>query len=188
MGVTSHDIREIISQTAKNFGLVWEKYRCTAYNMKNSVKLDSLDRRIVAELQRDGSLSNAELADRVGSTGPSCWRRVKALEDRGILKGAVRLADPEMLGQAVNVLCDVRMKSYSSESMQAFEQFVQDHPQIMECYSMSGEWDYLMRIVASDVSDYEHFLMRTLLKHPSVSGASSRFALSVTKYKTDLPT
>jgi Lrp/AsnC family transcriptional regulator len=113
---------------------------------------------------------------------------VRALEDRGIFKASVRLADPEMLGQAVNVLCDVRMKSYSSESMEAFEQFVRAHPQIMECYSMSGEWDYLMRVVASDVSDYEHFLMRTLLKHPSVSGASSRFALSVTKYKTELPT
>lgn len=155
--------------------------------MTKSVTLDALDRRIVAELQRDASLSNADLADRVGSTGPSCWRRVRALEELGVLRAAVRLADPEKLGQSVTVICQVRMGNYSGENIAAFEAFVHDHPQVMECYSMSGEWDYLMRVVASDVSDYEHFLMRTLLKHPSVAGAASQFALSVTKYQTALP-
>lgn len=155
--------------------------------MNKSVTLDPLDRRIVAELQKDASLSNADLAEKVGSTGPSCWRRIKALEDQGVLKPAIRLADPEKLGHAVNVLCSVRMKSHTSENIDAFHAFVHAHPQVMECYLMSGEWDYLMRIVASDVSDYEHFLMRTLLKHPSVAGASSHFALSVTKYTTALP-
>ena len=155
--------------------------------MKKSVNLDALDRRIVAELQRDASLSNADLAERVGSTAPSCWRRIRALEEMGVLKGAVRLADAEKLGHAVNILCSVRMKSHTSESVDAFHAFVEAHPQIMECYLMSGEWDYLMRVVASDVADYEHFLMRTLLKHESVAGASSQFALSTTKYETALP-
>lgn len=155
--------------------------------MNKSVNLDALDRRIVAELQRDASLSNADLAERVGSTAPSCWRRIRALEEMGVLKGAVRLADAEKLGHAVNILCSVRMKSHTSESVDAFHAFVEAHPQIMECYLMSGEWDYLMRVVASDVADYEHFLMRNLLKHPSVGGASSHFALSVTKFTTVLP-
>ncbi|HEX7853123.1 MAG TPA: Lrp/AsnC family transcriptional regulator [Sphingobium sp.] len=151
------------------------------------VDLDPLDRRIVAELQKDASLSNADLAERVGSTAPSCWRRIRQLEQAGVLRETVRLADPKLLGQGVNVLCDVRMKSHEAGNVEAFEAFVRAEPKIMECYSMSGEWDYLMRVVASDVSDYEHFLMRVLLKHPSVGAASSHFALSVTKYQTALP-
>ncbi len=155
--------------------------------MNKLVTLDPLDRRIVAELQRDASLSNADLAERVGSTAPSCWRRIRNLEEQGVLRGTVRLADAERLGQNVTVLCHVRMRDFDLDSIAAFERFVRDHDQVMECYSMSGEWDYLMRVVASDVADYEHFLMRTLLKHPSVAGASSQFALSVTKYQTALP-
>ena len=155
--------------------------------MTDLLTLDALDRRILTELQRDATLSNADLAERVGSTGPSCWRRVRALQEQGILRRAVWLADPRGLGQGVTVLCHVRMKEFSGEAIAAFEHFVRGHEQVMECYSMSGEWDYLLRVVASDVADYEHFLMRTLLKHPSVAGASSQFALSVTKYQTALP-
>jgi Lrp/AsnC family transcriptional regulator len=151
------------------------------------IALDPLDRRIVAELQKDASLSNADLAERVGSTAPSCWRRIRQLEEAGVLRDTVRLADPNLLGQGVNVLCYVRMRNYEAENIAPFEAFVRSEPKIMECYSMSGEWDYLMRVVASDVSDYEHFLMQVLLKHPSVGAASSHFALSVTKYQTALP-
>jgi DNA-binding Lrp family transcriptional regulator len=155
--------------------------------MSEAVSLDALDRRIIAELQRDASLSNAELAERVGSTAPSCWRRVKALEDRHVLKPPVRLVDPGLLGQRVTVFCSVRIHRYAGETIDPFEAFISSEPRIMECYSMSGEWDYLMRVVASDVEDYERFLMRTLLKHPSVAGASSHFALSTKKYTTVLP-
>ncbi|MCC4234334.1 Lrp/AsnC family transcriptional regulator [Sphingobium soli] len=155
--------------------------------MTNSSALDPLDCRILAELQRDATLSNAQLAERVGSTGPSCWRRVRAMQDQGLLRRAVWIADPHALGQGVIVLCHVRMREFSAEAIAAFEDFVRAHQQVMECYSMSGEWDYLLRVVASDVADYEHFLMRTLLKHPSVAGASSQFALSTTKYETALP-
>ena len=155
--------------------------------MTNFVKLDALDRRILGQLQQDASMSNGELAERVGSTGPSCWRRIRQMEDAGILKQTVRLADARKLGQTVNVLCEVRMRDYSAECVEAFDELVQREDRIMECYSMSGEWDYLMRVVASDVTDYETFLIKTLLKHPSVSSASSHFALSITKYKTALP-
>lgn len=155
--------------------------------MKNIHELDMVDRRIVAELQNDASLSNAELAERVGSSGPSCWRRIKALEAAGVFTQEVRLVDASKLGYGMNVLCNVRMRNHDSESIEAFEDFLRSHENIMECFSMSGEWDYLLRIVALDVADYEHFLMKTLLKHPSVAGASSHFALSVTKYKTAFP-
>lgn len=151
------------------------------------VNLDSLDVRILTLLQSDASLSNAELAARVSSTGPSCWRRIRQMEDAGILGDTVRLVNPDKLGATVNVLCEVRMRDYSSDCVAAFDTFVQGESRVMECYSVSGQWDYLMRVVASDVSDYEQFLMKYLLPHPSVSGASSHFALSVTKYKTAYP-
>jgi Lrp/AsnC family transcriptional regulator len=149
--------------------------------------LDAVDRRILEQLQADASLSNAELAERVNSSAASCWRRVKALEAAGVLGSAVRLLDPVALGRSVNVLCNVRMRSHAREARGAFEAFVRDRREILECFSMSGDWDYLLRIVAADVADYERFLMTVLLDHPSVGGASSHFALSLTKYTTALP-
>jgi DNA-binding Lrp family transcriptional regulator len=155
--------------------------------MKLSYKLDDIDRRILAELQTDAMASNGDIAERVGSSTASVWRRIKAMETQGLLKQAVRLIDPVVLGYGVNVLCNIRVRSHAREVRSAFESFVNDRPEILECFSMSGEWDYLLRIVATDVSDYEHFLMHALLDHPSVGGASSHFALSMTKYSTALP-
>ena len=152
------------------------------------MKLDTIDRRILDQLQSDASLSHAELAERVGSSSASCWRRVKALEATGMLGPAVRLLDPEQLGRSVNVFCNVRVRSHAREARSSFEDFVRERREIMECYSMSGDWDYLLRVVAADVAYYERFLMKVLLDHPSVGGASSHFALSQTKYTTALPT
>ena len=87
----------------------------------------------------------------------------------------------------MNVMCNIRMRSHAADVRLAFEDFVIDLPEIIECFSMSGEWDYLMRIVAVDVSDYNRFLMNTLLGHQSVSGASSHFVLDMTKYTTAMP-
>lgn len=150
-------------------------------------QIDAIDRRILSALQRDATLSNADLAQRVGASSASCWRRVKALETRGVLTGTVRLVDPAAVGRGVNVLCNVRMRSHAMEARQDFERFVDGRPEVVESFSMSGEWDYLLRIVVTDVGDYNHFLMQTLLGHPSVAGASSHFALSMTKYTTAIP-
>ena len=156
-------------------------------NTEQLYHLDAIDRRIVSELQRDASCTHAELASRVGSSPASVWRRIKTLEEAGILLETVRLVDAGRIGQSVNVICEVRLKNYSTECVEAFNRFVTDQKQILECFSVSGDWDYLMRVVVSDVANYEQFLMRKLLKHASVAGASSHFALSVTKYATALP-
>lgn len=155
--------------------------------MKPSTELEPLERRIVTLLQKDASLSHAELAEQVGSSPASCWRRIRALEVAGVLSSTVRLVNPERVGRGVNVICNIRVRSHSREVRGPFEEFIRARPEVMECYSMSGEWDYLLRIVAADVADYENFLMRTLLDHPSVGGASSHFALSTTKYTTAVP-
>jgi Lrp/AsnC family transcriptional regulator len=151
------------------------------------VEIDAIDRRILDHLQMDATLSNADLAERVGSSAASCWRRVRALEKSGIIGPAVRLLNAEAINRKVNVLCNIRVRSHTRDVRGAFEDFVRQRREIMECYSMSGDWDYLLRIVATDVEDYERFLMRVLLEHPSVSGASSHFALALTKYTTALP-
>ena len=138
-------------------------------------------------MQQDAAISHADLAAKVGTSSASCWRRIKALEERGILTKTVRLVDPAKVDRSVNVLCNVRMRSHARPSREAFEAFVDSCPEIVECFSMSGEWDYLLRIVVADVADYDRFLMRTLLAHASVAGAASHFALSMTKCTTALP-
>jgi Lrp/AsnC family transcriptional regulator len=155
--------------------------------MEQTYQIDQIDKRIIAELQKDASLSNAELAQRTASSPASVWRRVRALENAGILLGTVRMVDAGKIGCGVNVLCNVRARSHAVEARTEFEAFLQQRPEVLECFSMSGDWDYLLRVVARDVASYEAFLMRTLLNHPNVASASSHFALSVTKYATALP-
>ena len=155
--------------------------------MNQTVQLDAIDRRIIAALQSDATLSNAALAERVGASAASCWRRIRALETAGLLLGAVRLVDATRLGRAINIICQVRMNNHMPETVSAFVSFVRDQHEIMDCYSMSGDWDYLLRIAVANVADYERFLMRTLLRHASVGTASSHFALSQVKYQTALP-
>jgi Lrp/AsnC family transcriptional regulator len=155
--------------------------------MKEADQLDAVDRRIVRELQRDASLSHAALAERVGASAASVWRRVRALETGGVLGKSVRLASGEKLGRAVNVLCQVRMIRQSVEARADFEAFIGAREEIVECYAMSGEWDYLLRIAVRDVADYDRFVMRGVLAHPSVANAASNFALRQVKYTTEIP-
>jgi len=149
--------------------------------------MDGIDRKIIRELQRDASLSHAALAERVGASPASVWRRIRSLEQAGVLGATVRLASPEALGRAVNVLCQVRMTRQSVEARADFEQFIQSREEIVECYAMSGEWDYLLRIAVKDVADYDRFVMRGVLAHPSVANAASNFALRQVKYTTEIP-
>ena len=149
--------------------------------------LDDVDRRILRFLQQDASISHAALAEAVGSSPASCWRRIKAMEETGVLRAQVRLVDADLVGRGVNVMCQVRMKSHSPNDRQSFEAFLNTKPEVMEAHSMSGEWDYLLRIVAEDVAGYERFLMRDLLNHANVATAASHFALSQVKYTTALP-
>lgn len=155
--------------------------------MKLPYSLDAIDRRILTELQTDATISNVDLAERVGSSTASVWRRVKAMEAQGLLRRSVWLLDQSILGYGVNVLCNIRVRNHSRDVRGAFETFVMERPEILESFSISGDWDYLLRIVAKDVADYERFLMNVLVEHPSVGGASSHFALSQTKYTTALP-
>ena len=155
--------------------------------MNEDIHLDEVDRRLLRALQENADQSQAALAEKVGASAASVWRRVKALEEAGVLKGAVRLVDPAKVGRGVSVICQLRMRSHAVEERAKFEAFVRSREEIAECFAMSGEWDYLVRVVVRDVADYERFLMRELLKHPTIATAASHFALSQVKYTTALP-
>ena len=155
--------------------------------MKQALHLDEVDKQLLRALQDDAGLSHNALAERVGASPASCWRRVRALEAAGVLLGAVRLVDPDKVGRGVSVMLQVRMRSHAPDRRRSFEAFVQNRPEIVECHSMSGEWDYLMRIVAADVADYERFLMRELLNNENVATSASHFSLNQVKYTTALP-
>jgi Lrp/AsnC family transcriptional regulator len=155
--------------------------------MNDLIQIDESDRRLLRVLQSDAGLSQAALAEHAGLSTASCWRRIQALEAKGVLGKAVRLVNPQAVACGVNVLCNVRMKSHASRDRQQFEAFIEGRAEVMECYSLSGEWDYLLRVVVSGVAAYERFLMRDLLAHPTVATASSHFALSQVKYTTALP-
>lgn len=153
----------------------------------SSIQLDAIDKKILKVLQRRGDISHAALAEEVGASSASCWRRIKALEEAGVLGPTVRLLDPDRIGRGLNVFCQVRMKSHDPGARRDFERFVQTHEEVLECYSMSGEWDYLIRVVVKDVRDYEQLLMQAILTHEGVANSSSHFALKSVKYTTELP-
>jgi DNA-binding Lrp family transcriptional regulator len=155
--------------------------------MSEEFHLDEVDRRIVRALQRDASQSHATLAESVGASAASVWRRVRNLERAGVLGASVRLADAAKLARSVNVLCQVRMHRQTMDARAEFEAFIGAREEIVECYAMSGEWDYLLRIAVRDVADYDRFIRQGVLAHPSVANAASNFALRQVKYTTEIP-
>ena len=149
--------------------------------------LDRIDRRILVELQYRADMSMQELGDRVGLSHTPCWRRVKRLEEGGIIRRRVALLDPAHLDLAVNVFVNVNLKRHQENALSRFEEAVQDVPEIVECYTVSGETDFLLRVIVADVSAYERLLKRTLVHLPEVGNLTSTFALRQVKYTTALP-
>ena len=151
------------------------------------ISLDKLDRRILAELQEAADLSMQALGDRVGLSHTPCWRRVKRLERLGVVRRRVTLLDAEQLDLAVNVFVNVSLKRHQENALNRFEEAVQGVPEIVECYSVSGETDFLLRVVVRDVGAYEQLLKATLVHLPEVGNLTSTFALRQVKYTTALP-
>lgn len=155
--------------------------------MVNPAKaLDGIDRRIIETLQRDGRLSNADLAEKVGLSASPCWRRVKALEEAGIIKGYVAQVDAKAVGLPVNVFMSVSLTTQVQSALQRFEKAVQQRPEVMECYLMTGDSDYLLRVVVPDLEAYERFVM-DFTRIAGIGSIRSSFALRPVKQGTALP-
>lgn len=150
--------------------------------------LDRTDLRILKELQANGKLTNVELAARIGLSPSPCLTRVRQLERDGVLRGYVALADPEALGLAMMVFVQVTLERQVEEALRNFEAKMNAIPEVMECYLMTGDSDYLVRLVVPDLAGLERFILRELTTIPGVANIKSSFALKQVKYKTALPT
>ena len=149
--------------------------------------LDEFDKKILDRLQNDSTVAVAELAEQVGLSQSTCWRRINLLEQAGVIRGRVALLDPKALGIEVTVFANIKLSAHGRRSLNEFEEAIAQHPEVVECYTMSGEMDFLLRIVTRDIEAYERFLRETLLQMPSVQEVHSHIALSQVTHTTALP-
>ena len=150
------------------------------------VDLDRLDARILAKLQSEAGITMAELADAVGLSSNACWRRVKNLEEAGVIKSRVALLDAGKLGLGTTVFVNIRTSQHNEEWLTSFAKGVASIPEIVECYRMSGDVDYLLKITVADIAHYDR-VYRKLIKVVSLLDVSSSFAMEQLKYTTALP-
>jgi len=152
------------------------------------VTLDRIDRQILEHLQKDGGLSNQELAAKVGLSPSPCSRRVKALEDAGIILRRVTLLDRKRLGLALTVVLQIGMDRHTPERFQAFEDAIATYPEVQECYLITGQQaDYLLKVVVPDMDHYQAFLLEKITRIPGVSGVHSSFVMRRVVDNTELP-
>jgi len=148
--------------------------------------LDAIDRQLLAILQSDVSLSIEELAERVGLTKTPCWRRIQKLEKSGIIRRKVALLDAEVLGLPVSVFAQVKTNQHSAEWAESFSNAMAELPEVVDCYRMAGDYDYILRVVVSDVASYDRFYKK-LIAHSGISDVASNFAMEQIKSTTQLP-
>lgn len=151
------------------------------------MKLDELDQKILKCLQENARISNAELAEEVGLSASPCWRRVRALEEAGVVRKYAAIVEPKVIGLPVNVFVSVTLEKQVEDWLERFEVALRDRPEVMECYLMTGEFDYLLRVVVPDLEAYEKFVLEHLTRIPGIAGIKSSFALKQVQYKTALP-
>lgn len=149
--------------------------------------LDAIDRQILEVLQDDARISNVDLADRVGLSPSPCLRRVRELEESGVVRRYVALLDPAAVGLGVSVFVQVSLERQVEQGLDTFETRILARPEVVECYLMTGDADYLLRVVVPDLPAFERFLLDHLTRIPGVSNVKSSFALKQVKYRTSLP-
>jgi len=152
-----------------------------------AIGLDATDWKILARLQDDARVSNVELAGAVNLSPSPCLARVRRLEESGLIKRYVTLLDALALGMTVSVFIQVRLERQVESALEAFEKEITARPEVMECYLMTGDSDYLLRVLVADVQALERFIVDVLSRIPGVGNIKSSFALKQVKYKTALP-
>ena len=151
------------------------------------MKLDRTDQALIAELQRDGRLTNRELAERVHLSESACLRRVRALEEAGVIDRYAALVNQSKVGLPGNVFVSITLNRQEQADLRAFEEAVRRVPEVMECYLMTGQQDYLLRVVVSDPADFERLHSQHLTRLPGVARVQSSFALRTVRKSTELP-
>lgn len=149
--------------------------------------LDPTDRRILETLQRQGRISNADLAERINLSASACHRRVQRLEEEGFISGYVALLDPRRMGRLTTVFVEITLSGQADEVLDAFERAVARVPEVLECHLMAGSADYLLKVVARDTEDFARIHRKSLATLPGIAQMQSSFALRTVRQTTALP-
>lgn len=149
--------------------------------------IDSLDRKILAELQNNGRITNLELSQRVGLTAPPCLRRVRALEENGVITGYHTDIDPAALGYAITVFAMVSLRSQAEDDLRAFEEHVAPLPEVRECHMLNGEIDFILKVVARDLQSFQRFLTSSLTTAPNVASVKTSLTIRTSKLLPGVP-
>lgn len=155
--------------------------------MSSEPKIDRIDRHILTLLQQDGRLTMQEISDRVGLSPTPVLRRIRIMEEAGLIRGYVALVDQKRAGLPVSVFVSVRLERQREEALQRFSKAIADWPEVMDCYLMTGRQDFLLRVVVASLEDYDHFLKSRLTRLEGVASIESSFALAQEKYTSALP-
>jgi len=150
-------------------------------------RLDKVDLRILDLLQREGTLSVAEVASRTSLSTTTCWRRIQALEQSGVIKGRVALLDRASLGLDVTIFAHIKLSTQGRDAIAAFAEAIRERPEVLDCYTTMGEWDFMLRVVTRDIKAYEAFYLDHLSKLPYVQSINSSVTVTVIKETTVLP-
>ena len=153
----------------------------------NASKLDALDLQLLRILQQEGALSVAEVASRVRQSTTTCWRRIQQLEQNGVIKGRVALLDRAALGLDVTIFAHVKLATTGRDAIGKFEAAIRDRSEVLECYTLTGEWDFLLKIVTRNIKAFEAFYLDYLSRIPYVQSVNSSVAVTVIKESTALP-
>ncbi len=149
--------------------------------------LGKQDVEILKMLQRDATISTAAIAERINLSQSPCWRRINRMEEEGLIQGRVVLLDRARLGMEVVVFATINLTSTGRQNLMSFEQDIVRHPEVMECYTMTGIWDYMLKIVTRDIRHYEDFVRNTLTASPAIRELHSHMAVTEIKNSTELP-
>ncbi|MXO60696.1 winged helix-turn-helix transcriptional regulator [Altererythrobacter salegens] len=149
--------------------------------------LDKIDRRLLAELQSEGRVTNVELAQRVGLTAPPCLRRVRALEEAGVIRGYHADLDASKLGFAITVFAMVSLKSQAEEDLRGFEEHIKTLPEVRECHMLNGEIDFILKIVSQDLQSFQEFLTSKLTPAPNVASVKTSLTIRTAKHDPGVP-
>jgi DNA-binding Lrp family transcriptional regulator len=149
--------------------------------------LDSIDRRLLAELQDEGRVTNVDLARRVGLTAPPCLRRVRALEEAGVIRGYHADLDASSLGFTITVFAMVSLKSQAEEDLRAFENHIKALPEVRECHMLNGEIDFILKIVSKDLQSFQEFLTSKLTPAPNVASVKTSLTIRTAKNEPGVP-
>jgi Lrp/AsnC family transcriptional regulator len=150
-------------------------------------ELDPFERKILRELQRDGTLTMAELAAKVGLSASPCWRRVDRLEREGVIRGRVALVDRRKVGLNAHIFAQVRLNAHGRANLDEFSDAIRGFPEVLDAYVLMGQTDFMLRIVAKDIDAYERFFFEKLSKLPGIQEITSTVALSEIKSTPELP-